>query len=208
VTGEETVFGPRPRFVIMAEESGGAAMGPAEWQLSREEERATLAIKEKDALQIGVVSLCLAARLHRGGGSFAEFYMDRLERYGIVHRFYERLDVTLFDESLRGEAREAARAAGNRRKEAVVAHFAALEGHSPDEVAAALPVPGLPPVKRCFHAGDGTLIEFEDQWFELRASGTDAVLRYYMEGKDADRVRNLNAALKGLEIAVPEAVDE
>ena len=29
VTGVTTSFGPRPRLLIMAEESGGAAMGPA-----------------------------------------------------------------------------------------------------------------------------------------------------------------------------------
>ena len=34
----------------------------------------------------------------------------------------------------------------------------------------------------------GTLLELEDQWFELRASGTDAVLRYYMEGEDGHPV--------------------
>ncbi|MBK9302452.1 MAG: hypothetical protein IPM94_00705 [bacterium] len=204
-TGTETVFGPRPRLLIMAEESGGAALGPGDWMLSRDEERATLAIKEKDAMQVGLVALGLGARLFAAGGSFAAFYLDRLDAYGIVHRFYERRDVTLFDESLRGAAREEARAAGNRRKAAAVACFAALEGLPPAEVAAALRrrLPAgceLPPVVRCFRAGDGTLIEFEGCWFELRASGTDAVLRYYCEGGDAARVGELNSALIGLDL--------
>ena len=205
VTGETTVFGPQPRLAIMAEESGGAAMGPDDWQFSRGEARAVLAIKEKDGMQIGVMSLGLAARLHREGSSFAEFYMDRLERYGIVHRFYERRDVTLYDESLRGDARAAAQTAGNERKTATVAFFAALEGRPAAEIAevlrARLPEDAdLPDVTRCFHAGDGTLIEFVDLWFELRASGTDAVLRYYMEGRDAERVGRLNAALVGMDV--------
>jgi phosphomannomutase len=206
VTGEITDFGPQPRMVIMAEESGGAAMGADDWQLSRDEERATLAIKEKDGMQIGVMSLGLAARLHRESGSFAEFYMDRLDRYGIVNRIYERQDVTLYDEQLRGEERVAAQAAGNRRKEETVAFFAALQGKPAPAVAAALRdrLPAdtaLPEVGRCFDAGDGTLIEFEDLWFELRASGTDAVLRYYMEGVDADLVHALNTALTELDLS-------
>ncbi len=205
VTGETTVFGPRPRLVIMAEESGGAALGPDDWELSRDEARATLAIKEKDAMQIGVMSMGLAARLHREGSSFAEFYMDRLERYGIVHRFYERQDVTLYDESLRGEERTAAQAAGNARKTATVDFFAALEGRTADEVAATLrerlPADAaMPGIRRCFHAGDGTLIEFDGMWFELRASGTDAVLRYYMEGLDPQAVNALNSALVAMRI--------
>ena len=205
VTGEAFVFGPRPRLAIMAEESGGAALGPDDWQLSRNEERPSLAMKEKDAMQIGVMALGLAARLFREGSSFAEFYCDRLDRYDIRHRIYERQDVTLFDESLRGEEREAARDAGNRRKEAVVAFFASLEGRPGTDVAAELrsrlpESATCPDVERCFHAGDGTLIVFDGQWFELRASGTDAVLRYYMEGVDQDAVGGLNTALVGLRI--------
>jgi len=210
VTGETVVFGPRPRLLIMAEESGGAAMGPDDWQLSVNEERATLAIKEKDAMQIGVACLGLAARLHLDGSSFGEFYVDRLDRYGIVHRFYERQDITLFDESLRGEERARARAAGNRRKAATVDFFASLEGRPPAEIAAALQARWTdagatpPEIVRCFHAGDGTLIEFDGGWFELRASGTDAVLRYYLEGREAEGVHALNTALTRLDIDVPE----
>ncbi len=205
VTGETVVFGPRPRLAIMAEESGGAALGPDDWMRSRDGARATLAIKEKDAMQIGVMSLGLAARLHREGSSFAEFYMDRLDRYGIVHRFYERQDVTLYDETLRGEERAAAQAAGNERKERTVAFFAGLAGRPAAEVACELRgrLPAgtdLPDVVRCFDAGDGTLIEFAGQWFELRASGTDAVLRYYMEGLDPAGVGAINSALVALDI--------
>jgi phosphomannomutase len=205
VTGTTTVFGPRPRLAIMAEESGGAALGPSDWELSCDEERATLAIKEKDAMQIGVVALGLAARLHNEGSSFGEFYLDRLTRYNIRHRFYERQDITLFDESLRGEERDNAKAAGNQRKEATVAYFGAFEGMANADIEAELRKRlsdslTLPKVERCFHAGDGTLIEFEGQWFELRASGTDAVLRYYMEGLDAGSVNTLNSALVEMSI--------
>jgi len=205
VTGQETVFGARPRLLMMAEESGGAAMGPAELVTSRHGGRTSLAPKEKDAMQIGVMALCLAARLHRSGGSIAGYYLELLEKFETRYRFYERRDVILFDESLKGEAREAARAAGNARKEATVAFFAGLEDRDPAEVAeilrSRLPDPDLlPEIRRVFHAGDGTFIEFTGQWFELRASGTDAVLRYYMEGSDRDRVAGLNAAFVGLDI--------
>ena len=60
----------------------------------------------------------------------------------------------------------------------------------------------MPPIERCFHAGDGTLLELENQWFELRASGTDAVLRYYMEGEDQAQVSALNEAFTTLRIAL------
>jgi phosphomannomutase len=205
VTGERTDFGPRPRLLIMAEESGGAAMGYADAIASREGARSSLAPKEKDAMQIGVLALCLAARLHREGRSWAQYYLDLLEEYEVRWRFYERIDLTLFDESLKGEARELARAAGMDRKDATVDYFASLETREPADVAvdlaARMPAgTDLPAIERCFHAGDGTLIEFEGLWFELRASGTDAVLRYYMEGDDQARVSALNQAFTRLRI--------
>jgi phosphomannomutase len=205
VTGLTSEFGPRPRLLIMAEESGGAAMGPAEPMVSRHGNRTSLAAKEKDAMQIGVMSLCLAARLHNEGDSFAGYYLQLLEKYETRYRFYERRDITLFDESLKGAARAEAQAAGNALKEATVAFFASLEGLAPAEAAARLVArlpqgAVLPQISRVFHAGDGTFIEFVDLWFELRASGTDAVLRYYMEGRDQELVAELNEALTRLKI--------
>ena len=205
VTGTETEFGPRPRLLMMAEESGGAAMGPAEPVVSRHGNRTSLAPKEKDAMQIGVMALCLAAQLHTQGGSFAGYYLELLEKYETRYRFYERRDITLFDESLKGAARDEAKAAGNARKEATVAFFASLEGKDPSAASAVLVdrMPegsALPTIKRVFHAGDGTYIEFDSLWFELRASGTDAVLRYYIEGRDPSLVAELNEAFTLLEI--------
>ncbi|HOX25528.1 MAG TPA: hypothetical protein PLL30_11845 [Candidatus Krumholzibacteria bacterium] len=205
-TGARTEFGPRPRLLIMAEESGGAALGAAEPVQSRRGARTSLAPKEKDAMQIGVLALCLAARLHREGRSWARCYQDFLAAYRVRWRFYDRRDVTLYDESLKGVAREEARAAANRRKDATVAFFAGLEGREPAAVAAALGerLPAgvaLPAVRRSFRAGDGTLLELDGFWFELRASGTDAVLRYYLEGEDRDRVAALNEAFTRLRIA-------
>jgi phosphomannomutase len=205
VTGRKTVFGPHPRLLIMAEESGGGAFGPREPMLSRHGRRQALAAKEKDAMQIGVMALGLAARLHGQGRSFAAYYLDRLDAYSITHRFYERRDVTLYDESLQGGARREAQERGQARKNAALAFFTTLESKEPQEARAELArrLPAgvaLPEVARVFHAGDGTLIEFSDQWFELRASGTDAVLRYYMEGRDPERVSGLNSALTQLSL--------
>lgn len=207
VTGVESRFGPKPRLLMMAEESGGAAMGPAEPVISRHGNRTSLAAKEKDAMQIGIMSLCLAARLHNESGSFGEYYLRLLEEFDTQYRFYERRDITLFDESLQGAERDAAKEAGNELKERTVAFFASLEGKAPADVAGTLK--GLlqadvemPEIQRVFHAGDGTFIEFADQWFELRASGTDAVLRFYMEGRHEEKVAGLNKAFSEMSIPV------
>ncbi len=199
------------RILLMAEESGGAAMGGENLQESRFGSRQMLALKEKDAFQVGVMIMALAARLYQEGGSFARYYVERLDRYDITYRHYERRDVTLFDESLTGAAREKAWSEGNRRKETAVSFFHDLAEqvdsgeHNTGQVTRILQercATGFvfPPVQEIFWAGDGTFVQFEGAWWQLRASGTDAVLRYYAEGTHREEVRALNEAMIRLEI--------
>lgn len=205
------VFPAPAKVLLMAEESGGAAMGGLEPLRDEGGAHPMLALKEKDAFQVGLLALALAARLHLEGGSFAGFFLERLDRYGIRHRYYERRDITLFDESLRGEARRAAMAEGIRKRDEAVAFFRSLadgvcEGRlNPGKVTRILQERlrvdcVFPPVQDICWAGDGTLIVFEDTWWQLRASGTDAVLRYYAEGRLREEVRLLNEALVRLDV--------
>ena len=120
--------------------------------------------------------------------------------------------MTLFDESLGGAARGAAMAEGNRKKEQTVRVFRSLAERlnrgelNPGACTRILQERGpagfvFPPVQDAYWAGDGTLIEFDGLWWQLRASGTDAVLRYYAEGKLREEVRWLNDALMRLDVS-------
>jgi len=200
VTGKEVSLGRSPRILIMAEESGGAAMGSATWRLSKNKNRKSLAMKEKDGMQIALMNLGAMSKLYLEKKSFAELYVEKIEEYDIQHRYYSRIDKTLFEESLIGEAREKAKTIGNKAKDYTVDAFKALTlKKSPREAQEALQklvgqgvrVPGI---KRVFWAGDGTYIDFGTMWFELRASGTDAVLRFYIEGKDKEFLETINQA--------------
>jgi len=204
VTGKEVSLGRSPRILIMAEESGGAAMGSATWRLSKNKNRKSLAMKEKDGMQIALMNLGAMSKLYLEKKSFAELYVEKIEEYDIQHRYYSRIDKTLFEESLIGEAREKAKTIGNKAKDYTVDAFKALTlKKSPREAQEALQklvgqgvrVPGI---KRVFWAGDGTYIDFGTMWFELRASGTDAVLRFYIEGKDKEFLETLNKEFVGI----------
>ena len=200
VTGKEVSLGRSPRILIMAEESGGAAMGSATWRLSKGKKRRSLAMKEKDGMQIALMNLGVMSKLYLEKKSFAELYVEKIEEYDIRYRYYGRIDKTLFEESLTGEAREKAKAIGNKAKDYVVDAFKALtRKKSPQEARDALQkLVGegvrVPEIKRVFWAGDGTYIDFGTMWFELRASGTDAVLRFYIEGRDKAFLDSLNKA--------------
>ncbi len=204
VTGERVSLGHNPRILIMAEESGGAAMGSVSWAFSRNRKRRSLAMKEKDGMQLSLMNLGIMAKLFLEGKSYAALYLETVEKYGIRYRFYDRIDKKLFDEALTGEPRERARAIGNKAKEYMVETFSELtRGLSPAKAVERLQeLVGkrvtIPEIRRVFWAGDGTYIDFGDFWFELRASGTDAVLRFYIEGREKSMLESVNRAFVGV----------
>jgi phosphomannomutase len=203
-TGREVSLGLNPRILIMAEESGGAAMGSLNWRLSKTGKRKSLAMKEKDGMQVAMMNLGIVSKLFLEGKSYAQLYIEKIEEYDIQFRYYSRIDKKLFDESLTGEAREKAKAIGNQAKDYMVETFKSLtKERSPENVRQALQTlvgdgAPIPEINRVFWAGDGTYIDFGPFWFELRASGTDAVLRFYIEGKDKALLSKVNAAFVGI----------
>ncbi len=204
VTGEEINLGKNPRVLIMAEESGGAAMGGPDYIVSKNGRKKSLAIKEKDGMQIAAVTLGLAAKLYLEGKSFAEFYDEIIEKYDITFRYYDRMDVTLYDENLPpGELKEAKKR-GLEKRDRTVTFFKSLTGKKPEEVRNILNSRSkgfdFPLPEKIQWAGDGTLMDFSDFWWEIRASGTDAVLRYYIEGRDKKKIFNINNKFKELDI--------
>ncbi len=203
-TGREVSLGGDPRILIMAEESGGAAMGSSNWRPSRSGKRKSLAIKEKDGMQVALMNLGIMSKLFLDRKSYAELYVEKIAEYDIQFRYYNRIDKKLFEESLTGEAREKAKAIGNRAKDYMVGTFRSFtDGKSPARVRKELQAlvgneVSLPQIQRVFWAGDGTYIDFGSAWFELRASGTDAVLRFYIEGKDKALLTRMNDAFVGV----------
>jgi phosphomannomutase len=203
-TNLEVSLGRNPRILIMAEESGGAAMGSSNWQFSKSGKRKSLAMKEKDGMQVAMMNLGIMSKLFLEGKSYAQEYVEKIEDYDIQFRYYSRIDKKLFEESFTGEAREKAKDTGNRAKDYMVETFKGFtKGNALDAVRHALQElvgdqATIPEIKRVFWAGDGTYIDFGSFWFELRASGTDAVLRFYIEGKDKEFLSRVNQAFVGI----------
>jgi phosphomannomutase len=193
-TGERVVLGANPRPLIMCEESGGGIFSGADLLWNRSTTRGMLALREKDAMQIGALALSLAAHLYNSGRSFADFYCDTIVASSIRYKYFDRRDVRLYDESLVGAERQIARREGIAKRDRVIEFFADLAR----EFASGSGIDGiydklcsrlspneerLPHPRRVCNVGDGTLLEFAAFWCVIRASGTDAVLRYYIEGE-------------------------
>ncbi|HEX5736837.1 MAG TPA: hypothetical protein VF131_28655 [Blastocatellia bacterium] len=210
-TGNKVILGEKPRPLIMCEESGGAIFGGTELLWNKSRTKGLLTMREKDGMQLALFTLSLAAFLHNTGQSFADFYCERVTKNEIKNKYFNRRDVLLYDESLGGAERQAAKQAGIAKRDQVMAFFQNLaarfaSGESADAIGAEINSKlaegdkPLPRPKKIFFLGDGTLIECDPFWYVIRASGTDAVLRYYIEGNDRDELEATQQTLIHLSI--------
>jgi phosphomannomutase len=196
-TGERIAIGARARILFLCEESGGACVGSSELLRSRRGDRTMLALREKDGLQVSLLTLHLACRLHAAGTSFAERYCELMTTQKIVYKYTVRKDVPLYDESLIGADLRAAKDEGIRQRDGIVSLFRnCVESYARGTLGPADLVhrltertpaderPALPRVTGARWVGDGSLVEMEGLRLLVRASGTDAVLRYYLDATE------------------------
>ena len=214
--GQRVALGQNPRALILCEESGGGTLGGADLLTSRTGRHGMLALREKDAMQLGLLALCLGARLHTAGTSFAEHYCSLVAGKGLRCIHYSRADVLLYDEALTGAALRAAKEEGVKKRDRVMDFFGNLADEakagrrSLAEVRQAIVdrapqyAEHLPPLTRACRAGDdllhGMIFDAENLRFLVRASGTDALLRYYVESVNAASMTAIQKMLRNLDI--------
>ncbi len=217
-TGERVSLGKNPRALILCEESGGGTLGGAELLTSRTGKHSMLALREKDGMQLGLLSLCLGAALYtiKPKTSFAEYYCQIVASKGLKCIHYSRADVLLYDEGLTGMALRDAKDEGVKKRDRVMDFFGHLADEhkagrlSLQEVRQAIVdkaphyADRLPALTKACRAGDdllhGMLFEAENLRFLVRASGTDALLRYYVESTDSATVDAIQEMLRSLKI--------
>ena len=107
--------------------------------------------------------------------------------------------MLLYDESLTGEKRDSAMREGLLKRDRIMDFFFSLINRTRsgetlpdvcDEISSRLPKNAgtLTGLKRLFDVGDGVYMDFTHFWCLIRPSGTDAVVRYYIEGEDRARI--------------------
>lgn len=212
LTGKRVPLGAAPRVMMLCEESGGAALGGPELMRSRTGRQGFLALREKDGMQLALLAWSAAAALIQEGTSMGERYCDLVEKRGIQYRYSKRLDVPLYDEQLKGEALARAKSAGIETRDRVVAFFknAAMElaqaGKDGENVRRKMMQAGpagaaLPAIRGAAWVGDGSMFEMEGAQLVVRASGTDALIRYYVEATSAEGMSALEKFAHGIRVS-------
>ncbi len=192
IFGNSINLGVEPRLLFAGEESGGMIMGPGELICSKNGCNA-IAMREKSATEAIIVASALVSKLEKEGKTLSQHLLDVFEINDIIGRFDTREDISYYNESesdihklkenkIKGEEKRTKNdlfylslAVGV--KEGIIT----LEDVKDvlNDVFASLDFSGLKSIK---FVGDGTYLEFEDKFIEIRPSGTDAKTKAYAAG--------------------------
>jgi phosphomannomutase len=164
-------------------------------------------------MQIGLIMMALAAKLAKENSTPAAYYASIVKNRAIKWLHYVRKDLTLYDERLLGAPLQNAKLEGIRKRDRTMDFFKTLvddykNGNSTlqelrariNRAAPAGVSAVFPDILTVAWIGDGPMFESADVRFIMRASGTDAVLRYYLEGTHEESLNGVLNLVTQLDI--------
>ncbi len=198
VFGNTIDLGVNPRLIFAGEESGGMIMG-AEDMVKSLTGREAIAMREKSATEAIIVASSLLAKLETENKTLSQYLIEVFEHNHITSKFDTRVDIAYYNESEPDiEKLKLAKVEGEKLRTKNDLFFLSLaiaikEGIATiDDVKKVLnnAFEGLnfDDLKSVKFVGDGTYLEFNDKYIEIRPSGTDAKTKAYGGGLDLDEI--------------------
>ncbi len=191
---EGTNLGVNPRIAFAGEESGGMIIGPEEIIQSGKGRKA-LAMREKSAGEASIITAALAAHLFLEKKSMLEYLEEVFKESSIVYRYYERVDITYYNESEPDpEKLLKAKADGEVKRDEIDLYYLGIAlaireklvtiGEAKEILLEAVPELDFSSLEDVRFTGDATYLAFKNMFVQIRKSGTDAKLRGYSNGDD------------------------
>ena len=207
VFGNTIDLGTNPRLLFGGEESGGMIMG-TEDLIKSQYGRCAVAMREKSATEAIVVASALISKLAPSGNYLSQYLAEVFEDNNIIGRFDTRVDIAYYNESepdinklkaakIEGEALRTkndmfylSMAIAKRKGQISVDDIKKILN---DRFAAdGLSFDNLKSIK---FVGDGTYLEFDNKYIEIRPSGTDAKTKAYGGGLDKSEIEKYASVL-------------
>lgn len=199
VLGNEVNLGVNPKLIFGGEESGGMIIGSEELIKSMAG-RVAVAMREKSATEAIVVASALAAYLEKENKSMSEYLKSVFDENSIISKFDIREDIAYYNESEPDiEKLKLAKKEGEAKRTkndvfyltmAIAKNKGKLSLEQIKEILSDafedLSFENLIDVK---FVGDGTYLEFDDKFIEIRPSGTDAKTKAYGAGADKNEIK-------------------
>lgn len=207
VFGNSIDLGVNPRLLFGGEESGGMIMGTEEL-IKSQHGRCAVAMREKSATEAIVVASALVSKLAESGIYLSQYLKEVFSDNNIIGKFDTRVDIAYYNESepdinklkeakITGEALRTK----NDMFYLSMAIAKRQELISLDDIKAVLNdnfnKDGLSfdNLKSIKFVGDGTYLEFDDKYIEIRPSGTDAKTKAYGGGLDKSEIEKYATVL-------------
>lgn len=187
-------LGVNPRLLFAGEESGGMIMGPEEMIISATGGKA-LAMREKSATEAITAAAALASKLEKEGKTLSDYLAYVFETNKIKGKYDTRADISYYNESEPDIKKlKEAKKEGEKKRTLNDMFFLTLAiGITCKEITFeqareiltdAFPQLDFSKLLKIKFVGDGTYMEFDDKFIEIRPSGTDAKTKAYAAGLD------------------------
>lgn len=200
-------LGINPRLLFGGEESGGMIMGTEEL-IKSQHGRCAVAMREKSATEAIVVASALVSKLEESGIYLSQYLKEVFSDNNIIGKFDTRVDIAYYNESepdinklkeakITGEALRTK----NDMFYLSMAIAKRQELVSLDDIKAVLndnfnrDSLSFDNLKSIKFVGDGTYLEFDDKYIEIRPSGTDAKTKAYGGGLDKSEIEKYATVL-------------
>lgn len=207
VFGNSIDLGVNPRLLFGGEESGGMIMGTEEL-IKSQHGRCAVAMREKSATEAIVVASALVSKLAESGIYLSQYLKEVFFDNNIIGKFDTRVDIAYYNESepdinklkeakITGEALRTKNdmfylsMAIAKRQELISLNDIKVvlnDNFNKD----GLSFDNLKSIK---FVGDGTYLEFDDKYVEIRPSGTDAKTKAYGGGLDKSEIEKYATVL-------------
>ena len=200
VFGNSINLGVNPRLLFGGEESGGMIMGTEEL-IKSQNGRLAVAMREKSATEAIIVASALISKLEKENISLSDYLVQIFEENNIIGKFDTRVDIAYYNESEPdiNKLKEAKIAGEAKRTKNDLFYLSMAMGVKEGKMIiqdvknvlnntfTSLNFDNLISIK---FVGDGTYLEFEDKYIEIRPSGTDAKTKAYGGGLDKLVIEN------------------
>lgn len=198
-------LGVNPRLIFAGEESGGMIIG-SEALICSDSGCRAIAMREKSATEAIIVAAALAAELEVSNKTLSQHLIQVFEDNKIIGKFDTRADISYYNESEPDiNKMKEAKIIGEEKRTKNDLFYLSLA------MAVKCGIMDIEQVKIVLNdafkdldfsnlksikfVGDGTYLEFDDKYIEVRPSGTDAKTKSYAAGLDKAQLEKYSQAL-------------
>lgn len=197
VFGKKIELGKNPRMIFGGEESGGMIIGAIE-PIKSLGGRVALAMREKSATEAIIVASALVSSINT---TLVEHLQKIYDENNIISRYDVRVDIAYYNESEPdiNKLKEAKVLGEAKRTKNDIFYLALAMAKLENKVtlenireilSKTFPSLNFSNLLDVIFVGDGTYLDFEDKFVEIRPSGTDAKTKAYAGGDDKQLLIN------------------